>query len=363
MHNVHPRPDKTLICLTGGGTAGHVTPHFAWTPFFDKQGWDYIYIGSQGLEKSLVEAQKIPFYTIAAGKLRRYASWQNFTDLFKVVGGFFQAFRILGQTRPSLILSKGGFVAVPVAVAGWLRKIPVISHESDVSPGLANRIIARFAHKILYAFPETAQYISGDKGVYVGAPVRADLALGDKNRAVALCGFQDFDPSLPTLLVMGGSQGAQRINDALKIILPTLTQSMQVIHLTGKGKTIGFQHPRYKAFEFVSQEFKDLLALSTHVVSRAGSNSIFELLELHKPMLLIPLELGSRGDQILNANSFARQGWCLTLRDKDLSETSLLAAIKQLIDQGPQLVLKHQSRPTSHTCDRVVDEIKSTLKI
>jgi len=355
--------EKKTICLTGGGTAGHVTPHFALLPAIKQQGWEIVYMGSSGLEKALVAEQKIPFFEISAGKLRRYLSWQNVTDIFRIVAGFFEAYRYLGKIKPHLIFSKGGFVAVPVALAGWMRGIPVISHESDVSPGLANRLIAVLAQKIMFSFPETAAHIKMKKGLWVGAPVRQDLFSGDKQRALTLCGFDRLPDALsvPTLLVMGGSQGALRINQALRDILPTLVETMQVIHLTGKGKGLDWQHPRYAAFDFVTSELKDLLALATHVVSRAGSNSIFELLALGKPMLLIPLELGSRGDQILNARSFESKGWAHTLRDKDLSGASLLKAVFSLLDEGPLIVQRQKSGHPSATADLIVQVLGQTM--
>jgi UDP-N-acetylglucosamine--N-acetylmuramyl-(pentapeptide) pyrophosphoryl-undecaprenol N-acetylglucosamine transferase len=356
---------QKTICLTGGGTAGHVTPHFALIPEMKRLGWHVVYIGSKGIEKSLVEGQNIPFFEIAAGKLRRYLSWQNVTDIFRTMAGFVQAYQHLSKIKPQLIFSKGGFVAVPVAFAGWLHGIPVVSHESDVSPGLANRLIGFLAKKIMFSFPETKTFIRDGqkKGLWVGAPVRQDLFTGDKNRALALCGFdKNFDPlSIPTLLVMGGSQGALRINQALQEILPTLVEKMQVIHLTGKGKGLEFKHPRYKSFEFVTTEFKDLLALATHVVSRAGSNSIFELLALSKPMLLIPLELGSRGDQILNARSFQQQGWAITLRDKDLAPEELQKAIGTLIEQGPSLILRQKAQDPNLAIQNMIKALKQTM--
>lgn len=317
-----------VLCLTGGGTAGHVTPHFALLPGIKQRGWTAFYIGSNGLEKPLVEAQGLEFHAIATGKLRRYFSMKNFVDVFKVGLGALQALAILSRRRPDAVFSKGGFVAVPVAVAAWVLRIPVVSHESDLTPGLANRLIAPFAKKIVYTFPETSKYMK-PSAMRVGTPIRAELLQGSRERGLALCGFSS-DEQVPTLLVMGGSQGAQRINEALLKILPVLLQSTRVIHLTGKGKGLGFRHPRYKAFEFVSSELKDLFAATDLFMGRAGANSIFEVLALKIPMLLVPLEIGSRGDQVLNAKSFETNGWALVLRETQLTPETLQAAIDDL---------------------------------
>lgn len=333
------------VCLTGGGTAGHVTPHFALLPHMRQRGWDVFYVGSNGIEKTLVASQGVPFKEIASGKLRRYFSVQNFLDVFKVGVGVLQAFGIMMQQRPDVVFSKGGFVSVPVAVAAWLLRVPVVSHESDVTPGLANKLIAPFATRILYTFPETQRYLPSN-ALHAGTPVRDDLFKGDARRGAELCGF-DQNETLPTLLVMGGSQGAQRVNDSLKEILPWLVEGHRVIHLTGAGKGIGYTHPRYKGFEFVKDELKDLLALADFVISRAGANAIFEFVSLKKPMLLVPLEAGSRGDQVVNAESFAKSGWARVLREKDLTPQSFRAAIEAL-EAGAAAMREQQATYAGH---------------
>lgn len=256
-----------LLCLTGGGTAGHVTPHFALLPAIRERGWQVMYVGSNGIERQLVEAQGIEYHTVATGKLRRYASVRNALDVLKVLLGCLQAFWVLGRRRPDAVFSKGGFVAVPIAWAAWLWRIPVISHESDLTPGLANRLIAPVAKRLVYTFPETGKYLRG-RGEAVGTPIRPELFTGDKAVGATLCGFTTTD-SLPTILVMGGSQGAQRLNSALAEILPWLVEHARVVHLTGKGKGLGFSHSNYRAFEFVQDELKHLYALADVVVSRA----------------------------------------------------------------------------------------------
>jgi UDP-N-acetylglucosamine--N-acetylmuramyl-(pentapeptide) pyrophosphoryl-undecaprenol N-acetylglucosamine transferase len=298
-------------------------------------GFEVHYAGSGGIEKELAIQAGLPFHQIQTGKLRRYFSVQNFLDLFRLIMGFFQALGIMLKVRPKIVFSKGGFVAVPVTIAAWICRIPVVTHESDYSPGLANKIIAPFSKKILYTFPETGRFLPAAKAIHVGTPVRAELFAGDPVKGRVMCGFQD---DKPILLVMGGSQGAQRINDALKEILPRLVATWNVVHLTGKGKSIGYSNPGYRAFEFMGAELKDLFAAAQAVVSRAGANSIFELLALKKPMLLIPLEFGSRGDQVLNAKSFEANGWAITLSETSMSEASLFDGIVALRDKGSGLI-------------------------
>jgi UDP-N-acetylglucosamine--N-acetylmuramyl-(pentapeptide) pyrophosphoryl-undecaprenol N-acetylglucosamine transferase len=325
------RPSLT-VCLTGGGTAGHVTPHFALLPELRRRGWHCFYVGSTGLEKPLVEAAGIEFKAISSGKLRRYFSVQNAVDLFKVAAGCVQALAILAAKRPDVVFSKGGFVAVPVAVAAWLLRIPVVTHESDTTPGLATRIISRFATRIIYTFPETGARLPPGS-VQTGTPIREELFAGDAERGRKLCGFATA-PALPTLMIMGGSQGAQRINAALERILPDLVAGYRIIHLTGKGKRLAFTHANYKGVEYASDELKDFLALADYVVSRAGANSLFELLALRKPMLLIPLEMGSRGDQVINAEAFVRNGWAAVLREGELTDASLRQSLTTLAGQA-----------------------------
>lgn len=340
-----------IVVLTGGGTAGHVMPNLALLPYLRDAGFRSVYIGSNGIEKEIVTGAGLEFHTIHSGKLRRYASIENFKDVFKVLMGMIQAFFLLGRIRPACVFSKGGFVAVPVAIAAWARGIPVISHESDVSPGLANRIIARFAKMNLYAFPETGRYLVGRPCRQVGTPVRQSIYSADRRRGFEVCGWNPG--SMPVVLFMGGSQGAQFINDQVYAALPELLEFCRVIHLTGRGKQqdlapldlpskeaattserdkfLQRHGDNYRAFEFLGSELPDVLACADVVVSRAGANSIFELRALNKPMILIPLEKGSRGDQILNAESFRQNGWARVLRESDLSVQSLVAMVRQAV--------------------------------
>lgn len=351
-------PNSTKIALTGGGTAGHVMPNFALAPDLVAAGFEIHYIGSSGIERELVARFGIPFHEISSGKLRRYFSLENFLDIFKVILGVFQAFVVLAKLRPAVVFSKGGFVAVPVAVAARVLGIPVISHESDYTPGLANRIIGKFAKKLLYSFPETAKYIPVDKGLCVPSPIRRELFTGSRAEGLNLCGFSG---SVPVILVMGGSLGAQRLNDALLASLPKLVERYQIVHLTGKGKGIPFAHSRYRGFEFLGDELRHVFAMTDITICRAGANSIFEMLALKIPMLLVPLEAGSRGDQVLNANSFASRGWATVLREKDMTPDSLYTAVNDLMASREAMKTAQKKINMTGGGQEVVKIIKSVI--
>ncbi|MCL2527702.1 MAG: undecaprenyldiphospho-muramoylpentapeptide beta-N-acetylglucosaminyltransferase, partial [Defluviitaleaceae bacterium] len=299
------------IILTGGGTAGHVTPNLALLPLLKAEGYEIHYIGSKdGLEKELVEATGIPYYGISAGKLRRYMDVKNITDIFRVIRGFGNAYSILKQIKPDIVFSKGGFVTVPVLTAARVLRIKSVSHESDLTPGLANRLSQPFTSKICVSFPETLAHLPVHKGVLTGTPIRKELLAGDRIKGLQLC--QWSDGGKPVILVTGGSQGAAAINSGIREILPQLISHYRIIHLCGKGNTTGTNIPGYLEFEYVKEGLEDLYALADIVVSRAGANTLFELLAMKKPNLLIPLPLeSSRGDQILNAESFVLQGFSM----------------------------------------------------
>lgn len=324
------------LVLTGGGTAGHVMPHLAILPVLRAQNWNILYIGSEGLEKQLIRDAGIPFASISTGKLRRYWSWKNLTDILRVVIGILQAVFLIARFRPHVVFSKGGFVSVPVSIAAWLLRVPVVSHESDISPGLANRIIGKFAQLTLYAFPETARFLSKDRSILVGLPIRPELMVGSMEQAFS---FSKLDQSsgLPRLLVMGGSQGAQSINEALERGLPGLVQKYQVIHITGKGKKSDFSHRNYFSVEFVNLQMADLLAWADIVVSRAGANSVFEIIAVEKPMVLIPLVKGS-GDQLLNAKNLADIGCASLLEEGDLAGDALGRAVETAFGKKMQML-------------------------
>ena len=321
------------IVLTGGGTAGHVTPNIALLPKLRELGYDIHYIGSyEGIEKKLIEDVNVPYYGIASGKLRRYFDPKNFSDPFRVLKGYGEARKILKKLKPDVVFSKGGFVAVPVVLAAKHLHIPVIIHESDMTPGLANKISLSAATKVCCNFPETMGYIPEGKAVLTGSPIREELLHGNKLAALNLCGFA---ANKPVILVIGGSLGAVAVNHAVREALPELLKDFQIIHLCGKGKMDESLKDveGYCQFEYIKNELRNLFALADIVISRAGANAICELLALHKPNLLIPLSANaSRGDQILNARSFERQGFSLVLEEEQLTKETLLNAVKTLYE-------------------------------
>lgn len=328
------------IIMTGGGTAGHVTPNIALLPALREAGYDISYIGSyNGMEKGLIEAQDVPYYGIASGKLRRYFSWKNFSDPFRVLKGYGQAVSYMKKIKPDVVFSKGGFVSVPVVLAAKQCKIPAIIHESDITPGLANKIAMKFAKKICCNFPETLNYLPKDKAVLTGSPIRRELFEGDPNKALSLCNFPDHNK--PVLLIIGGSLGSRKINEAVRNVLPELLEDFYIIHLCGKGNLD--EHLKgmigYAQFEYANKELTDMFALSDIAISRAGANSICELLALHKPNILIPLSAAaSRGDQILNANSFKKQGFSFVLEEEDVTDESLLNAVKEVYKEKDKYI-------------------------
>lgn len=340
---------KPLLVLTGGGTAGHVMPHIALLPHFERAGYEVLYIGGDHIEKKLAAEYAVAFLPIATGKLRRYFSWQNFADIFRIAWGFLQSLGHLMRKKPQAVFSKGGFVSVPVCYAAYCLGIPVITHESDFTPGLANKLLAPVVRTTLVCFADTQKFIKGSS-VLAGSPVRDALLAGDRAKGLAHCGF---GAEKPVLLVMGGSLGAQRVNDAIGAILPELLETFQVVHITGKGKSSIEEVPGYKAFTFVSEPLPHILAAADIVVSRAGANSIFEFLALRKPMVLIPLEIGSRGDQVQNARYFAGKDWAKVLSERDLDPSELMALIAK-VWQDKDAMIAAQSRYQ-------IDEINGTI--
>ena len=327
------------IVLTGGGTAGHVTPNIALLPSLLEASYQISYIGSyQGIEKELIQAASIPYYGISSGKLRRYLDLKNLSDPFKVLKGLGQAIRLLHKLKPDIVFSKGGFVSVPVVLAARFCKIPVIIHESDITPGLANKLAIPAAKKVCCNFPETLKYLPKEKAVLTGSPIRQELLSGDAKSARSYC---HFNSEKPVLLVIGGSTGSKVINDAIRSQLSVLLQKYQIIHLCGKGNvdtnltgTVG-----YAQYEYISTQLKDMFALADIVISRAGANAICELLALHKPNILIPLSAAaSRGDQILNANSFQKQGFSYVIEEENLTADTLQEALSTVFEQKDRYI-------------------------
>ncbi len=344
------------IVLTGGGTAGHVTPNIALLPSLREAGYEIFYIGSyNGIEKHLIEEQGVPYYGIDSGKLRRYFDVKNFSDPFRVVHGYGQARSILKQLHPDVLFSKGGFVSVPVVRAASALHIRTIIHESDMTPGLANRLAIPAADKVCCSFPETLSYLPEEKAVLSGSPIRAELLEGSRENALS---FLNWGPDPRTvLLVTGGSQGSVAINQALRAALDPLLEDFRIIHLCGKGHLDESLSGRegYAQFEYVQDELKDLFALCDMVLSRAGANSICELLALRKPNLLVPLSAAaSRGDQILNADSYQKQGYSMVLREEDLTQDSLISSLRALKDSRQSYIAAMEKSAQSSAVDIIM---------
>ncbi len=319
------------IVLTGGGTAGHVTPNMALIPRLRELEYDIVYMGSyDGIEKKLIEDFDIPYYGIATGKFRRYFDPKNFSDPFRVIKGMREARKYLKEIKPDVLFSKGGFVSVPVVRAAASLGIPCIIHESDMTPGLANKLCIPVAKKVCCNFPETFSQLPAAKAVLTGSPIRKELAMGDKEAAYRLCGF---DNTKPVIMVVGGSLGSAAINQAVRDVLPELLKDFQVVHLCGKEKVdnLLLTTQGYKQFEYVKSELKDIFAMADIVISRAGANAISEILALKKPNILIPLpSSSSRGDQLLNAKSYESQGFSIVIDEDDLTNKLLLEKLQEL---------------------------------
>lgn len=319
------------IVLTGGGTAGHVTPNIALLPSLKEAGYEIAYMGSyDGIEKKLIADFDIPYTGISTGKFRRYLDPKNFTDPFRVVKGYSEAKKYLKEFKPDVVFSKGGFVSVPVVRAAASLHIPCIIHESDMTPGLANKLCIPVAKKVCCNFPETLKLLPEAKAVLTGSPIRSELAQGNKLAGLNMCGFT---ANKPVIMVIGGSLGAANVNKAVREALPGLLKDFQVVHLCGKDKidNLLLNTPGYKQFEYIKAELKDLFAMADIVISRAGANAICELLALKKPNILIPLPAASsRGDQLLNAKSFEAQGFSIVIDEDDLTTNLLLDKVHEL---------------------------------
>ena len=351
------------IVLTGGGTAGHVTPNIALIPRLKELGYDIHYIGTyDGIERTLIEEIGIPYYGISSGKLRRYFDVKNFSDPFRVIKGYFQAKKLMKKLKPDIVFSKGGFVAVPVVLAAKHSHIPALIHESDMTPGLANKLSIPSATKICCNFPETMSHLPEGRAVLTGSPIRQELLTGNKLAGLKFCGFT---ANKPVILVIGGSLGAVAVNNAIRKILPELLKSFQVIHLCGKDKTDASLNnlEGYVQFEYIKQELADLFAAADICVSRAGANAICELLALKKPNLLIPLSANaSRGDQILNAESFRRQGFSEVLSEEEITPELLLKTIQNLYENRASYVAAMEKSQQGDAIATITDLIEKTAR-
>lgn len=351
------------IVLTGGGTLGHVTPHLALIPRLKEKGYEIHYIGTEnGMEAPRMRAEPdVVYHAVKSGKLRRYHSWQNFTDPFRVLAGAFQSARLMGKIKPDVVFSKGGFVAVPVVFGAWLHRIPVLCHESDLTPGLANKLCRPFARRFATTFPECAQAL-GSKAEMTGTPLRPELFTGSRENGLSRLGF---DGSKPVLMMMGGSSGAQSINAALRQALPRLTETFNVAHICGKGNLDPALDgtPGYVQIEFLDKDLPDVLACTDLVLSRAGANALCEFQALGRPMLLIPYPKGaSRGDQILNAESLRARGLCRVLPQEQMTPDSLTEAILDTWRDREQLTEALKSAPPADGTERVLEMIEEIQK-
>lgn len=347
------------IVLTGGGTAGHVTPNIALIPQLQKEGFEVHYIGSyEGIESKLIGEMDIPYYAIATGKLRRYFDVKNFTDPFRVIKGCAQADSLLKKIKPDIVFSKGGFVSVPVVLAAKRRGIPAVIHESDMTPGLANKISIPCATKVCTNFPETVEHLPANKAVLTGSPLRKELFSGDKKAGLKFCGFTS---DKPVILIIGGSLGSVVINNAVRAILPKLLENFQIIHLCGKDKLdeslVGT--PGYIQFEYIQKELSNLLDAADLVISRAGANAICELLALAKPNILIPLSAAaSRGDQILNAASFEKQGYSYVIQEEELTDENLIKAVENVFANRESYIRTMKESSANDAVDKIIDILK-----
>ncbi len=355
------------IVLTGGGTAGHVTPNLALIPELKAKGYEISYIGSHtGIEKKLIEDYHIPYYSISTGKLRRYFDPKNFSDPFRVMKGFVEARSLLKKLKPDVIFSKGGFVSVPVIRAAATLRIPCILHESDMTPGLANKLSFSSAKTICCNFPETLEMLPSDKAVLTGTPIRKELMHGSKEEGKKICGFTD---DKPVIMVTGGSLGAQSINETIRYALPRLLPHFNVVHLCGKEKmdNLKLSMPGYKQFEYVKGEMKDIFAMADVVVSRAGANAICELAALKKPNVLIPLSAkSSRGDQIINAKSFEQQGFSVVIDNEELDEDILVESIFDVYENKEKYIeamQKSNQYGATETIISIIEDATITHKI
>jgi len=349
---------KDSIVLTGGGSAGHVTPNLALVPYLEEKGYSLHYIGTaSGIEHELIK--DLPYHIIEAGKLRRYASKENIKDFFRIFKGYRQAKAILREIMPKLVFSKGGFVSVPVVWAASKLKIPVVIHESDYSPGLANRLCVKKAKKVCLSFD--SELSQDDKYVFTGSPVRKELLGGDRSRGLDMLGFSG---KKPVLLIMGGSLGAKAVNDVVDSSIGELTKRYSIVHMRGKGnlnKALD-AFSGYRQYEFMSDGLPDIFAAADIALSRAGANAIFEYLALRIPPLLVPLPLSaSRGDQIQNAEYFKKHGYAMVLEQESMNNDTLLSLLEELYSKKDTFVQNMLAGPGANGTENVLKVIYESI--
>lgn len=347
------------ILFTGGGTSGHIIPFLAVAEEIRKiksagEKSEFMFIGPESDFNKAISGAGIKVKAIKAGKLRRYFSLENFTDIFKIIFGLFQSLYFIYKFQPDAVFSKGGFASVPPVVAARIFKIPIFSHESDIVPGLANKIISRFADKTFISFEDTEKYFSGKKTVFTGSPIREDILTGNKDRAKEIFGFKE---SIPIILIFGGSQGARKINEIVLKALPAILEKYQVIHICGIKNYDGMKNAlgkkelssevsepssflprqadeRYKLYPYLSDKLKDAFALCDAIISRAGANSLFEIMALNKPSIIIPLPTSANNHQLKNAEYFAKKGMITLLKEENLTEDILTKELFKLLPEN-----------------------------
>lgn len=351
------------IIMTGGGSAGHVTPNLALIPGLKRLGYEVEYIGTEnGIERKIICDENIKYNIISSGKLRRYFDVKNFSDPFKVLKGVFEALKIIKKEKPNIVFSKGGFVSVPVVIGAYLNRVPVIIHESDITPGLANKISIPFATKVCVTFPESLNHIKGNKAVLTGTPIREELFKGSKIKGKLICGF---DEEKPVLMIIGGSLGSKIINDTVREMIDRLLLKYNIIHICGKGNIDNnlLETKGYKQFEYVKDELTHLMAVADIFISRAGANVIFELLALKKPSVLIPLSAkASRGDQILNAESFRKSGFSEVIQEEELNLNVLYDKLNYVFENKNLFMEKINKSSSNYGVENVLKIIQECTK-
>jgi UDP-N-acetylglucosamine--N-acetylmuramyl-(pentapeptide) pyrophosphoryl-undecaprenol N-acetylglucosamine transferase len=351
------------IILTGGGTAGHVTPNLALIPYLLADNWEIHYLGMKsGFERELLEnIPDIQFHPIDSGKLRRYVDWKNISDMYHIAKGYFESKKLIQAIKPNIVFSKGGYVSVPVVIASAHQEIPVIIHESDLTPGLANRICAKYATKICTSFPETVPFFEKKKVVFTGSPIRDFLRYGSSEKGRQITGFTN---DLPIILVLGGSQGSVFLNQLILDTLPALTRDYQVLLVTGSTNQIDIpqQGENYHIASYLRTEMADCLAMADLVISRAGANTLFELLAVKKPSILIPLSTkASRGDQVWNARNFEENGFSIVLEQSSITPEKFLQTIQTSlcnIDLMKEEMEKFEEPDTVGLLKKMFEELK-----
>jgi len=344
------------IVVVGGGTAGHVLPTLPVIAALALDGHDICYIGTRsGLEEGLVAEAQCTYRGITAGKLRRYASLKNLLDMFRVIAGIVQALWLMLRLRPDVVFSKGGFVSFPVVFAAWLCRVPVVAHESDITPGLANRFAAPFVSTLCTSFPSTVMTEQKCKVVHTGTPLRASITGGNRAAGRALVGIGDAQS---LLVVTGGSLGAERLNELVRESLDALCDEFFVFHVCGAGKFIPIKRKNYQQAEYVADGWGDILAAADVVISRAGANALFELVSLGKKNLLIPLSrAASRGDQIENAEFASAQGWSLVIAEEAVTTPGLMEGLNSLLEDAATWEKQLASFTPPDATEAIVKEI------